>query len=89
MAKKPTSRRRGEQANFLDAIAAAPEDDTVRPIFADWWPFPNPPIPAPRTGAVLLAYWQGEGVVATRPDIADSAAHARALREQAERGMRP
>jgi uncharacterized protein (TIGR02996 family) len=36
MARKPTSRRRDEEAGFLDAIAAAPEDDAVRLIFADW-----------------------------------------------------
>ena len=27
--------------------------------------------PAPRTGAELLAYWQGEGLVGTRPEITD------------------
>jgi hypothetical protein len=47
------------------------------------------PSAAPRTGAELLAYWQGEGLVGTRPDITDSQAHARALREQAERRPRP
>jgi hypothetical protein len=47
------------------------------------------PTPAPRTGAELLAYWQGEGLVGTRPDITDSSAHARALREQAQRRARP
>lgn len=47
------------------------------------------PTPAPRTGAELVAYWQGEGLVGTRPDIADSPAHARALREQAQRRARP
>jgi hypothetical protein len=45
--------------------------------------------PAPRTGAELLAYWQGSGLVGTRLDIADSPAHARALREQAQRRARP
>ena len=44
---------------------------------------------APHTGTELLAYWQREGLVGTRPDIADSAAHARALREQAQRRARP
>jgi len=44
---------------------------------------------APRTGAELLAYWQGEGLVGTRPEITDSPAHARALREQAQRRARP
>jgi hypothetical protein len=47
------------------------------------------PSPAPRTGAELLAYWQSEGLVGTRPDITDSPAHARALREQAQRRARP
>ena len=45
--------------------------------------------PALRTGADLLAFWQGEGLVGTRPDIVDSAAHARALREQASTRDRP
>jgi hypothetical protein len=47
------------------------------------------PSPQPRTGAELLAYWQGEGLVGTRPEIADSPGHARALREQAQRRGRP
>jgi hypothetical protein len=47
------------------------------------------PRPAPRTGAELLAYWQGEGLVGTRPEITDAPAHARALREQAQRRARP
>jgi hypothetical protein len=37
-----------------------------------------------RTGADLVAYWHREGLIGTRPDIADSSAHARALRDQAE-----
>jgi hypothetical protein len=45
--------------------------------------------PAPRTGAELLAYWQGEGLVGTRPEITDAAAHACALRDQAQRRARP
>jgi hypothetical protein len=42
------------------------------------------PEPRPRTGAELVAYWQSEGLVGTRPDIADAPEHARALRERAE-----
>lgn len=49
----------------------------------------RPPSPAPRTGAELLAYWQGQGLVGTRSDISDSPAHARHLREQAQRRGRP
>jgi hypothetical protein len=43
---------------------------------------------APHTGAELVAYWQGEGLVGTRPEIADGPAHARALREQAQHRAR-
>lgn len=43
---------------------------------------------APRTGAELLAFWQNEGVIGTRSEIADGSAHARALREQAQRRER-
>lgn len=44
--------------------------------------------PAPRTGTELLAYWESEGLVGTRSDITDSQAHARKLREQAEKRSR-
>ena len=43
----------------------------------------RPPCPAPRSGAELVAYWQGEGLLGSRTDITDSQAHARALRQQA------
>lgn len=46
------------------------------------------PNPAPRTGTELLDYWKGEGLIGTRPEIADSSAHARTLREQAQRRAR-
>lgn len=42
----------------------------------------------PTTGAELVAFWQREGVIGSRPDIADSQAHARALRRRAERRLR-
>jgi hypothetical protein len=41
-----------------------------------------------RTGAELVAYWEKEGVIGTRPEIADSPKRARALRQQAERRVR-
>ena len=44
---------------------------------------------SPCTGAELVAYWQAEGLIGTRPDITDSAAHARHLRNEAERGAGP
>ena len=40
---------------------------------------------APRTGAEIVAFWRREGVLGSRPDIADSPAYARELRRQAER----
>ena len=39
----------------------------------------------PKSGADLVAYWRNEGLIGTRPEISDSQAHARRLREQAER----
>ncbi len=44
--------------------------------------------PALRTGAELLDYWQGAGLVGTRPEIADSRTHARTVRTQAEKRPR-
>jgi hypothetical protein len=44
--------------------------------------------PMPTTGAELVAYWQREGVIGTRPEIADSQAHARQIRRKAERRIR-
>jgi hypothetical protein len=38
----------------------------------------------PKSGAELVAYWQEQGIVGSRPDIADSPAHARLVRQQAE-----
>ena len=42
----------------------------------------------PRDGAELVAYWQCEGVIGSRPDVGDSQAHARKIRRQAERRTR-
>lgn len=38
-----------------------------------------------RSGAELIAYWQDAGVVGSRADLGDSQAHARSIRERAER----
>ena len=43
---------------------------------------------SPGTGAELVAYWQSEGLVGTRPEISDPSAHARDLRERAEKRPR-
>lgn len=45
----------------------------------------RPPITAVRTGADLVSFWRAEGLVGTRPDVADGPAEARRLREQAQR----
>jgi hypothetical protein len=42
----------------------------------------------PQTGAELVEYWHNEGLIGTRPDLADSPAHARQIREQVERRTR-
>jgi hypothetical protein len=42
----------------------------------------------PQTGAELVQYWQDEGLTGTRPDIADSQAHARQIRQRTERRAR-
>jgi hypothetical protein len=39
----------------------------------------------PKTGSELVAYWQNEAPIGTRPDIVDSQKHARRLRDEAER----
>jgi hypothetical protein len=45
----------------------------------------KPPLThSPKTGAELVAYWQREGIIHSRPDITDSQAHARQLRHEAE-----
>jgi hypothetical protein len=38
----------------------------------------------PKTGAELVAYWQSEGIINSRPDITDSQAYARQLRHEAQ-----
>jgi hypothetical protein len=42
----------------------------------------------PKTGAELVAFWQEQGVVGSRPDITDSQAHASDIRRQAEQRRR-
>jgi hypothetical protein len=42
----------------------------------------------PATGAELATYWQNEGVIGTRSDIADSPEYARQLRRKAEKRLR-
>ena len=44
--------------------------------------------PSPRTGAELLAYWQGEALIGSRPEFSDVPEHARSLREQTQQRLR-
>ena len=46
---------------------------------------PSPSVPV--TGAELVAYWQREGLIGTRPYSMDSAEYARDLRRRAERRL--
>ncbi len=41
-----------------------------------------------QTGADLVKYWRDQGVIGSRPEIADSLAHARGLRAAAEQRER-
>ena len=41
------------------------------------------------SGEDLVSYWRREKLIGTRPEIADSQAHARGLRERAERRSEP
>jgi hypothetical protein len=44
----------------------------------------RPRVTAIGRGADLVAYWQAEGLIGSRPDITDSSTEARRLREQAQ-----
>jgi putative addiction module component (TIGR02574 family) len=65
-------------------VVGVPAEEVLRLLAGGRAPLPEPP-----TGAALLAYWQAEGLVGPRPEIASGPAHARALREQAQRRARP
>jgi hypothetical protein len=42
----------------------------------------------PRTGSELVAYWEREQLIGSRPDISDSQTYARQLRSEAESRVR-
>jgi hypothetical protein len=45
----------------------------------------RPSVPSVHSGADLVSFWRAEGLVGSRPDIADSQSEARRLRDQAQR----
>ncbi len=57
-----------------------PLSDYILQVLSDRQILSNPP----KTGVELVAYWQSQGVINSRPDITDSQAHARKLRHEAE-----
>lgn len=65
---------------FEDAIAQESEELALPPA--------GPLPPENGTGADLVAYWEREGLIGTRPDIKDGLEHARAIRLKAERRIR-
>jgi hypothetical protein len=46
---------------------------------------PSNEAPQITNGAELIAFWEREGVIGSRPEIRDPAEHARRIRAQAER----
>jgi len=44
----------------------------------------HPSAASVRSGADLVAFWRSEGLIGSRPEIADSQAQARDLRDQAQ-----
>lgn len=79
----------GVSLELPEELAAAPATEATRlglslPDYAAHLLASASPRPGHvRIGADLVAYWQAEGVVGTRADVADSQAHARSLRERA------
>jgi hypothetical protein len=45
--------------------------------------------PSAASGAELVAYWQREQLIGTRPEITDVVSHSRKLREESQQRRRP
>ena len=73
----------------MDAVSYAKallfEEGAAEDSEEEMLPPAGPLPPAGGTGADLVAYWEREGLIGTRPDIKDSLEHARAIRRKAER----
>lgn len=46
-------------------------------------------VPTFKSGAEVVAWWEQQGVIGSRPDIVDVEAHSRALRAQSQTRARP
>ena len=77
-------------ADLQDALAA--EADRLRLPLDEYavrlLTLSRPVGPKFLTTKEVVAYWEEQGLIGTRPDIADASEHARALRAQAERRER-
>jgi hypothetical protein len=73
-------------ADLADALAdeAARRGMSLPDYAVELLTWALPPVPPIRTGAELVAYWEAEGLIGTRPDITDPEAHSRALREKSQ-----
>jgi hypothetical protein len=79
-------RRNMDAASYAKALLF--EKDAAEDSEEQTLPPAGPLPPANGTGADLVAYWEREGLIGTRPDIEDSLEHARAIRRRAERRIR-
>ncbi|MBA4063281.1 MAG: hypothetical protein C0501_06130 [Isosphaera sp.] len=75
------SRTRCRTGTYLPELARRRAEAAARPGAGKPW---REVLARVETGADLVAYWQAAGLVGSRPDIADSQAEARRLREQAQ-----
>jgi hypothetical protein len=74
-------------ANYTEERDSLFEGATLDDIFPGTQGDSESPLSAgemPRTGADLVAYWERSGVVGSRSETDDSAAHARELRDRAQ-----
>ena len=84
--EQEASRRHMDAASYALSLLTTPElteksfsDETEEEL-----PPSGPLPPANGMGTDLVAYWEREGLIGTRPDIKDSLEHARAIRRKAE-----
>lgn len=79
-------RRNMDTASYAKTLLF--EEQSAEDSEAQTLPHIGPLPPENGTGADLVAYWEREGLIGTRPDIKDSLKHARAIRRKAKRRIR-